>query len=249
MKILVGVKRVLDFSVKVRLKSDGSGADLAGARMATNPFDEIALEEAIRLREAGVATEVVVVSIGPQPATEILRKALAMGADRAILVRTDNPVEPLGVAKALAALVRRETPGLVLLGKQAVDDDSNQTGQMLAGLLGWPQANFASRLGIEGEAALVECESDDGLETVEVSLPAIVTADLRLNTPRHISLPNIMRAKNKPLEEIAPEELGVDLKPRLAVLRTQEPARRRAGVMVNSVDELLDRLRLEAKVL
>ena len=249
MKVLVGVKRVLDFSVKVRIKSDGSGADLAGARMAINPFDEIALEEAIKLREAGKASEVIVASIGPQPATEILRRSLAMGADRAVLVRQDVTVEPLGVAKALAALVRREGVELVLLGKQAVDDDSNQVGQMLAGIMGWPQANFAARLDVEGDVARVECESDDGLETVDVSLPAVITADLRLNTPRHISLPSIMKAKSKPLEEVTSDALGVDLRPRLTVLRTDEPARRRAGVMVSSVDELLDKLRSEAKVL
>ncbi|RYE10530.1 MAG: electron transfer flavoprotein subunit beta/FixA family protein [Hyphomicrobiales bacterium] len=249
MKILVGVKRVLDFSIKVRLKSDGSGADLACARMSINPFDEIALEEAIKLREAGVASEIVVVSIGPQPATEILRRALAMGADRAVLVRSDAAVEPLGVAKALAAIVAREGAGMVLLGKQAIDDDSNQTGQMLAALLGWPQAASAAELRLDGDVATVVCESDDGLETLRVSLPAVITADLRLNTPRHISLPNIMKAKNKPLEEITPAALGVDLRQRLKVLRTEEPAKRRSGVMVSSVDELIDKLRTEAKVL
>lgn len=249
MKVLVGVKRVLDFSIKVRLRSDGSGPDLAGARMSINPFDEVALEEAIKLKEAGLATEIVAVSIGPQAATETLRRALAMGADRAVLVRSDTPVEPLGVAKALAALVGREAAGLVLLGKQAIDDDSNQTGQMLAAFLGWPQATFASGLTLDATAAVVTCESDDGLETVRLDLPAVVTADLRLNTPRHISLPNIMKAKNKPLEEIAPADLGVDLRPRLKVLRTDEPAKRRTGVMVSTVEELISKLRLEARVL
>ncbi|MDC9825153.1 electron transfer flavoprotein subunit beta/FixA family protein [Devosia sp. ZB163] len=249
MKALVGVKWVLDFSVKVRLKSDGTGADLAGARMSMNPFDEIALEQAIRLKEAGAVDEIVVVSVGPRPAADILRRALAMGADRAVLVRSDAPVEPLGVAKALKSLVERDGAGLVLLGKQAIDDDNNQTGQMLAALLGWPQATYAAELAVEGNVATVTCESDDGLETVRLTLPAVVTADLRLNTPRHISLPNIMKAKNKPLEEIAPEALNVDLRPRLKVLRTDEPAKRRAGVMVASVDELLDKLRGEAKVI
>ena len=249
MKALVGVKWVLDFSVKVRLKSDGTGADLAGARMSMNPFDEIALEQAIRLKESGAVDEIIVVSVGPRPAADILRRALAMGADRAVLVRSDAPVEPLGVAKALKSLVERDGAGLVLLGKQAIDDDNNQTGQMLAALLGWPQATYAAELLVEGDVATVICESDDGLETVRLTLPAVVTADLRLNTPRHISLPNIMKAKNKPLEEIAPETLNVDLRPRLRVLRTDEPAKRRAGVMVASVDELLDRLRGEAKVI
>ena len=249
MKALVGVKWVLDFSVKVRLKSDGTGADLAGARMSMNPFDEIALEQAIRLKEAGAVDEIIVVSVGPRPAADILRRALAMGADRAVLVRSDAPVEPLGVAKALKSLVERDGASLVLLGKQAIDDDNNQTGQMLAALLGWPQATYAAELLVEGDVATVICESDDGLETVRLTLPAVVTADLRLNTPRHISLPNIMKAKNKPLEEIAPETLNVDLRPRLRVLRTDEPAKRRAGVMVASVDELLDRLRGEAKVI
>jgi len=249
MKALVGVKWVLDFSVKVRLKSDGTGADLAGARMSMNPFDEIALEQAIRLKESGAVDEIIVVSVGPRPAADILRRALAMGADRAVLVRSDAPVEPLGVAKALKSLVERDGASLVLLGKQAIDDDNNQTGQMLAALLGWPQATYAAELLVEGDVATVICESDDGLETVRLTLPAVVTADLRLNTPRHISLPNIMKAKNKPLEEIAPETLNVDLRPRLRVLRTDEPAKRRAGVMVASVDELLDRLRGEAKVI
>ena len=249
MKVMVGVKRVLDFSTKVRLRADGSGADLAGARMSMNPFDEIALEEAVRLREKGHASEVVAVSIGPQASTEILRRALAAGADSAVLVRVDAAVEPLGVAKLLAALARREAAGLVLLGKQAIDDESNQTGQMLAALLGWPQATFACELNLEEGSATVTCESDEGLETVSAPLPAVVTVDLRLNTPRHISLPNIMRAKSKPLVEIGPEELGVDIRQRLKVLRTEEPAKRRACVMVSSVDELLDKLRVEAKVL
>ena len=249
MKALVGVKWVLDFSVKVRLKGDGSGADLAGARMSMNPFDEIALEQAIRLKEAGVVDEIIVVSVGPRPATDILRRALAMGADRAVLARAEVRVEPLGVAKVLKALVERDGVGLVLVGKQAIDDDNNQTGQMLAALLGWPQATSAAELAVEGCVATVTCESDDGLETVSLTLPAVVTADLRLNTPRHISLPNIMKAKSKPLEEVTPDALGVDLQPRLKVLRTEEPAKRRAGVMVASVDELLEKLRLEAKVL
>lgn len=249
MKVLVGVKRVLDHSVKVRLKGDGSGADLNGARMSTNPFDEIALEEAIRLREAGLADEVIAVSIGPQQAADILRRALAMGADRAILVRVDGPVEPLGAAKTLRALAKREAVGLVLLGKQAIDDDCNQTGQMLAAMLGWPQATFASEIRIEGNAAVVTSECDEGLETVRMRLPAVVTADLRLNEPRHIALPSIMKARTKPLEEILPEALAVDLRPRLRVLRTDAPSKRSAGVMVASVDELLGKLRDEAKVL
>ncbi len=249
MKILVGIKWVLDFSVKVRLKSDGSGADLTGARMSMNPFDEIALEQAIRLKESGVAGEIVVASVGPQAATDILRRALAMGADRAVLVRADTRVEPLAVAKVLRALAARDGAGLVLLGKQAIDDDNNQTGQMLAALLGWPQATYAAALQVDGDVATVACESDNGIETVGLTLPAVVTADLRLNTPRHISLPNIMKAKSKPLEEVAADALGVDLRPRLKVLRTDEPAKRRAGMMVASVDELLEKLRVEAKVL
>ncbi len=249
MKVLVGVKRVLDHSIKVRLKADGSGADLSGARMSMNPFDEIALEEAVRLKEAGLAEEVVVASVGPPPVAEILRRALAMGADRAVLVCVDQPVEPLGVAKTLRALALAMGAKLVLLGKQAIDDDSNQTGQMLAALLNWPQATCAAALRLEGGVALVSCESDVGLETVRVELPAVVTADLRLNTPRHIALPSIMKARSKPLEQIEPESLGVDLRPRLRVLGTEAPARRRAGVRVASVDDLLTRLRLEARVL
>ena len=249
MKVLVPVKRVVDFNVKVRVKPDGSGVDLQNVKMAMNPFDEIAVEEALRLKEAGKATEVVVVSVGPAQAAETIRTGLAMGADRGILVRTDQPTEPLGVAKALKAVVAAEQPGLVILGKQAIDDDCNQTGQMLAALLGWPQATFASRLAIDGEAATVTREVDGGHETLQLTLPAIVTTDLRLNEPRYASLPNIMKAKKKPIETLAPDALGVDVAPRLTTLKVAEPAKRKAGVKVADVAALVDKLKNEARVI
>lgn len=242
MKLLVPVKRVVDYNVKIRVKSDGTGVDLANVKMSMNPFDEIALEEALRLKEAGVCEEVVAVSVGPQQAQETLRTALAMGADRAILVKTDENVEPLGVAKVLAAVVEQEKPEIVLLGKQAIDDDSNQTGQMLSALLGWGQATFASKVEVADGSAIVTREVDSGLETIKVALPAIVTVDLRLNEPRYASLPNIMKAKKKPLDETSPETLGVDIAPRLKVLDTAEPAVREAGIIVADVDELVAKL-------
>jgi len=249
MKILVPVKRVIDANVKVRVKSDGTGVETTNVKMAMNPFCEIAVEEAIRLREAGTAEEVVAVSVGPANAQETLRTALAMGADRAILVQTDEPTEPLGVAKALKAVVEREQPQIVILGKQAIDDDCNQTGQMLAGLLGWSQATFASKIEVaEGELTVTR-EVDGGLETIAVRLPAIITTDLRLNEPRYASLPNIMKAKKKPIDTLSPEELGVDLAPRVRTLRVVEPPKRSAGVRVSSVGELVDKLRNEAKVI
>jgi electron transfer flavoprotein beta subunit len=249
MKLLVPVKRVIDFNVKVRVKPDGSGVDLANIKMAMNPFDEIAVEEAIRLKEKGQATEIVAVSIGPAAASETIRTALAMGADRGILVKHEGTVEPLAVAKLLKAIVDAEEPGLVILGKQAIDDDSNQTGQMLAALLGWSQGTFASKLAIEGDHALVTREVDGGLQTVKLKMPAIVTTDLRLNEPRYASLPNIMKAKKKPIDEKAPSDYGVDVTPRLKVLKTNEPPGRKSGVKVGSVDELIDKLRNEAGVL
>jgi electron transfer flavoprotein beta subunit len=249
MKILVPVKRVVDYNVKIRVKPDGSGVDLANVKMSMNPFDEIAVEEAIRLKEAGKATEIVAVSIGPQQASETIRTALAMGADRGILVKTDTTVEPLAVAKILKALVEAEKPGLVILGKQAIDDDSNQTGQMLAALLGWPQGTFASKLAIEGDSIQVTREVDGGLQTVKLKSPAIVTTDLRLNEPRYASLPNIMKAKKKPIDEKAPADIGVDINPRLEVLKTVDPPGRKAGVKVGSVAELVAKLKNEAGVL
>jgi electron transfer flavoprotein beta subunit len=249
MKVLVPVKRVVDFNVKVRVKPDGSGVDLQNVKMAMNPFDEIAVEEALRLKEAGKASEVVVVSVGPAQAAETIRTGLAMGADRGILVKTDLPTEPLGVAKALKAVVTAEAPGLVILGKQAIDDDCNQTGQMLAALLGWPQATFASKLAIDGDAATVTREVDGGHETLRLTLPAIVTTDLRLNEPRYASLPNIMKAKKKPIDEKTPEELGVDLAPRLKVLKVVEPKGQRSGKRVSSAAELVEKLKNEAQVL
>ena len=249
MKILVPVKRVVDFNIKIRVKGDGSGVDLANIKMAMNPFDEIAVEEAIRLKEKGQATEIVAVSIGPAAASETIRTALAMGADRGILVKHDGIVEPLAVAKLLKAIVDAEKPGLVILGKQAIDDDSNQTGQMLAALLGWPQGTFASKLVIEGDHALVTREVDGGLQTVKLKMPAIVTTDLRLNEPRYASLPNIMKAKKKPIDEKVPGDFGVDVAQRLKVLKTSEPPGRKAGAKVASVDELIDKLRNEAGVL
>ena len=248
MKILVAVKRVVDFNVKVRVKADGSGVELANVKMAMNPFDEIAVEEAVRLKEAGKAEEIVAVSLGVQQCQETIRTALAMGADRGIHVLTDAALEPLAVAKLLKAIVEREKPGLVILGKQAIDDDANQTGQMLAALLGWPQGTFASKLVLgEGKATVVR-EIDGGLETVEVKLPAVITTDLRLNEPRYASLPNIMKAKKKPIEQSKPGDLGVDPAPRLKVLKVVEPAKRKAGAKVHDVAALVDKLQNEAKV-
>jgi electron transfer flavoprotein beta subunit len=244
MKILVPVKRVVDTNVKIRVKADGTGVDLANVKMSMNPFDEIAVEEALRLKEAGKATEVVVVSIGTDKSAETLRTGLAMGADRAILVKTDAAnVEPLAVAKLLKAVIANEAPGLVILGKQAIDDDSNQTGQMLAALLGWPQATFASKVVLGDGSVDVTREVDGGLETLRLKLPAIVTTDLRLNEPRYASLPNIMKAKKKPLDETSPETLGVDASPRLTVLKTVEPTGRTAGVKLGTVDELVAKLK------
>ena len=250
MKILVPVKRVVDYNVKIRVKPDGSGVDLANVKMSMNPFDEISVEEALRLKEAGKATEIVIVSIGPAQAAETIRTALAMGADRGILVKTDAPViEPLAVAKILKAIVAEEAPGLVIVGKQAIDDDCGQTGQMLAALLGWSQGTFASRLSIEGEGLGVVREVDGGLQTVQLTLPAVVTTDLRLNEPRYASLPNIMKAKKKPIAETAPDTYGVDLTPRLQVVTTVEPPARKAGVKVGSVAELVSKLKSEAGVI
>jgi len=243
MKLLVAVKRVIDFNVKPRVKMDGSGVDLANVKMSMNPFDEIAVEEATRLKEKGIATEVVAVSIGPMKAQETLRTALAMGADRAILIQTDEEVEPLGVAKILAKIAEEEQPGMIILGKQAIDDDSNQTGQMLAALLGWPQGTFASKVEVGDGSVSVEREVDGGAETVELKLPAVVTTDLRLNEPRYASLPNIMKAKSKPLATKTPDELGVDVARRLETLKVVEPAKRQAGVKVASVDELVGKLK------
>ena len=249
MKILVPVKRVIDYNVKARVKPDGSGVELANVKMSMNPFDEIAVEEALRLKEQGKATEVVCVSIGPAQAAETIRTALAMGADRGILVKTDASVEPLAVAKILKAVVAEEKPDLVILGKQAIDDDSNQTGQMLAALLGWPQGTFASKVVIEGAEVLVTREVDGGLQTVKLGTPAIVTTDLRLNEPRYASLPNIMKAKKKPIADKTPETYGVDVKPRLQVMKTAEPPGRKAGAKVGSVVELVAKLKDEAGVL
>src|SRR5690242_15218108 len=243
MKILVPVKRVVDFNVKIRVKPDGSGVELSNIKMSMNPFDEIAVEEAIRLKEAGKASEIVAVSIGPAQASETIRTALAMGADRGILVKTDAVVEPLAVAKILKAIVADEQPGLVILGKQAIDDDSNQTGQMLAALLGWSQGTFASKLVLDGETVSVTREVDGGLQTVKLKSPAIVTTDLRLNEPRYASLPNIMKAKKKPIDEKAPGDFGVDVAPRLEVVKTVEPPGRKAGVKVGSVGELVGKLK------
>ncbi|QYM71758.1 electron transfer flavoprotein subunit beta/FixA family protein [Pseudochrobactrum sp. Wa41.01b-1] len=249
MKVLVTVKRVVDYNVKIRVKSDGSGVELTNVKMSMNPFDEIAVEEALKLKEAGKVSEVVVVSIGPAQAQETLRTALAMGADRAILVKTDDAVEPLAVAKILKGVVAAEEPKLVILGKQAIDDDANQTGQMLSALLGWAQATFASEVQLSDASANVTREVDGGLQTIEVKLPAIVTTDLRLNQPRYASLPNIMKAKKKPLDEKAPADYGVDTAPRLKILKTEEPSGRKAGVKVASVAELVDKLKNEAGVL
>ncbi|WP_018857807.1 electron transfer flavoprotein subunit beta/FixA family protein [Rhizobium sp. 42MFCr.1] len=249
MKILVPVKRVVDYNVKIRVKPDGTGVELSNVKMSMNPFDEISVEEALRLKEAGKAEEVIVVSIGPAKAEETLRTALAMGADRAILVETDDQVEPLTVAKILKGVVDAELPGLIITGKQAIDDDSNQTGQMLAALLGTAQATFASKIEIGDSKAQVTREVDGGLQTIEVKLPAVVTSDLRLNEPRYASLPNIMKAKKKPLDKKTPADFGVSTAPRLKVLKTEEPSGRKAGVKVKSVAELVEKLKTEAGVL
>jgi len=249
MKVLVPVKRVVDYNVKVRVKSDGSGVELTNVKMSMNPFDEIAVEEALRLKEAGKASEVVVVSIGPAQATETLRTGLAMGADRGILIKADGVVEPLAVAKLLKAVADEEQPGLMILGKQAIDDDSNQTGQMLAALLGWSQATFASKLEVEGSGFKVMREVDGGLQTIQLKGPAIVTTDLRLNEPRYASLPNIMKAKKKPIAEKSAADYGVDLSPRLEVVKTTEPPGRKGGVKVKDVTELVSKLKNEAGVL
>ena len=249
MKVLVPVKRVIDYNVKVRVKGDGSGVDLANVKMSMNPFDEIAVEEAVRLKEGGKATEVVAVSCGTTACQETLRTAMAIGADRAILVESDAELQPLAVAKLLKALVDKEGPGLVILGKQAIDDDSNQTGQMLAALLGWPQATFASKVVLGDGSASVTREVDGGLETVEIRLPAVVTTDLRLNEPRYATLPNIMKAKKKPLDTVKPGDLGVDVAPRLTTLKVAEPAKRSAGVRVADIAQLIDKLKNEAKVI
>jgi electron transfer flavoprotein beta subunit len=249
LKILVPVKRVVDFNVKVRVKSDGSGMDLANVKMSMNPFDEIAVEEAVRLKEAGIATEVVVVSCGVQACLETIRGALAIGADRGILVETAAELQPLAVAKLLNALCKRELPQLVITGKQAIDDDANQTGQMLAALLGWPQAPFASQVSLSGEVATITREVDGGLETLEIKLPAVVTTDLRLNTPRYATLPNIMKAKKKSVETVSPADLDVDVTPRLTTIRTVEPSSRQAGVKVANVSQLIEKLKNEAKVI
>ncbi len=255
MKILVPVKRVIDFNVKVRVKADHSGVELANVKMSMNPFDEIAIEEAVRLKEKGIAKEIVVVSIGPAQAQDVMRTAMAIGADRGILVQTEQPidlggVEPLAVAQLLKAVIDKEQPNLVIMGKQSIDDDSNQTGQMLAGMLNWPQATFASKVELIGEsAAKVTREIDGGLETIEIKLPGIITTDLRLNEPRYAALPNIMKAKQKPLATMKPEELGVTIAPRLKVIKVEEPAKRQGGVKVASVDELITKLKTEAKVI
>jgi electron transfer flavoprotein beta subunit len=249
MKALVSIKRVVDYNVKVRVKADGTGVETANVKMSMNPFDEIAVEEAVRLREAGVVTEIVAVSAGAQACQETLRTALAIGADRAILIETDAELQPLAVAKLLKAVCAKENPQLVILGKQAIDDDSNQTGQMLAALLGRPQATFASKVKVEGGKAQVTREVDGGLETVAIQLPAIITTDLRLNEPRYVTLPNIMKAKKKPLETLKPEALGVDVKPRLATLKVVEPPKRKAGIKVPDAKALVDKLRNEAKVI
>jgi electron transfer flavoprotein beta subunit len=249
MKVLVAVKRVVDYNVKVRVKADGTGVELANVKMSMNPFDEIAVEEAVRIKEAGQAEEIVVVSLGATPSQETIRNALALGADRGILVESADELQPLAVAKLLKAVVEREQPGLVILGKQAIDDDSNQVAQMLAALLGWPQGTFASKVELGAGAVAVTREIDGGLETVRLRLPAVVSTDLRLNEPRYAKLPNIMKAKKKPLEVIPVAELGVDIAPRLQVLKVSEPGRRQAGVKVETVAELVEKLRNEAKVI
>jgi electron transfer flavoprotein beta subunit len=249
MKVLVAIKRVIDYNVKIRVKSNETGVETANVKMSMNPFDEIAVEEGVRLREAGTAEELIAVSIGPKQAQETIRTALAMGADRGIHVETDEEVEPLAVAKLLKALVEKENPDLVILGKQAIDDDSNQTGQMLAALMGWPQGTFASELGLADGKANVTREVDGGLETIQINMPAIVTTDLRLNTPRYASLPNIMKAKKKTIDASSPADLGVDIAPRLTTLKVTEPASREAGVIVEDVAQLVDKLKNDAKVI
>ena len=249
MKILVPVKRVVDFNVKVRVKADGTGVETSGVKMSMNPFDEIAVEEAVRLKEKGVGTEIIAVSMGVPQSAETIRTALAMGADRGILVETDQELQPLAVAKLLRAIVEREQPQLVIMGKQAIDDDMNATGQMLAALLGWPQGTFASKVVIEGDTATVTREVDGGLETVALKLPAIVTTDLRLNEPRYASLPNIMKARKKPIANFKPADLGVDPAPRLRVVKVSEPPKRQTGKKVGSVAELVQKLKSEAKVI
>ena len=249
MKVLIAVKRVIDFNVKIRVKSDNSGVETANVKMSMNPFDEIAVEEAIRLKEAGIATELVAVSMGTAQSSETIRTALAMGADRGILVETDAELQPLAVAKLLKAIVEKETPGMVIVGKQAIDDDANQTGQMLAALLGWPQGTFASKLEPgDGKATLVR-EVDDGLQTITVNLPAVISTDLRLNEPRYASLPNIMKAKKKPIDVISPDDLGVDISPRIETIKVVEPPKREAGEIVADAAALVDKLRNEAKVI
>jgi len=249
MKVLVAVKRVVDYNVKVRVKADETGVELANVKMSMNPFDEIAVEEAVRMKEAGKAEEIVVVSLGAKQSQETIRNALALGADRGVLVESEDELQPLAVAKLLKAVVEKEQPQLVILGKQAIDDDSNQVGQMLAALLGWPQGTFASKVDWEGESMAVTREIDGGLETVKLQLPAVISTDLRLNEPRYAKLPNIMKAKKKPLEVMPVAELGVDTAPRLKVLKVSEPGQRQAGVKVESVAELVDKLRNEAKVI
>ena len=249
MKLLVAVKRVIDYNVKVRVKADETGVETANVKMSMNPFDEIAVEEAVRLLEAGTATELIAVSMGVQQCQETIRTALAMGADRGIHVKTDEELQPLAVAKLLAKIVEKESPDVVILGKQAIDDDSNQTGQMLAGLLGWSQGTFASKIDLADGKANVTREVDGGLETLAINVPAIITTDLRLNEPRYASLPNIMKAKKKPIEEMSPEDLGVDVAPRLTMLKVTEPAKREGGVKVESVAELVDKLKNEAGVI
>ena len=249
MKVLVAVKRVIDYNVKIRVKADNTGVETANVKMSMNPFDEIAVEEAIRMKEKGAATEIIAFSAGPAQCQETIRTALAMGADRGVLVQTDAELQPLAVAKLLKAVVDKEQPGLVIVGKQAIDDDSNATGQMLAALLGWPQGTFASKVVIEGDNITVTREVDGGLETVALTLPAIVTTDLRLNEPRYASLPNIMKARKKPIENVKPADLGVDPTPRLTTLKVTDPPKRQAGVKVGSVAELVAKLRTEAKVI
>ena len=249
MKVLVPVKRVIDYNVKVRVKADKTGVELANVKMSMNPFDEISVEEAIRLKEAGTVSEIIVVSVGPKECQETIRTALAMGADRGILILHEEATEPLAVAKMLKALVEKEEPGLVIVGKQAIDDDCNQTGQMLSALLGWSQGTFASKVDLQAEEVLVTREVDGGLQTISLKMPAVVTTDLRLNEPRYASLPNIMKAKKKPIDQIAPADLGVDPTPRLQILQVEEPAGRQAGEMVEDVATLVEKLRSEAKVI
>ena len=249
MKIVVAVKRVVDYNVKVRVKSDNSGVETANVKMSMNPFDEIAIEQALRIKEASQADEVIAISVGVQEAQDTIRTALAMGADRGILVKTEHDVEPLSVAKILKSIIEKESPGLVILGKQAIDDDCNQTGQMLSALLDWPQSTFVSNLELKDKKILSVREVDGGLEHIQCSLPAIVTVDLRLNEPRYASLPNIMKAKRKPLEELSPQDLGVDIKKRLEVVKVEDPPSREAGVILGSVDELVDKLKNELKVI